>query len=107
MTPPESEVKAQIAAVAAAMSAGSITLLDGCRRILSLRPALSKASLTDPDIQTFVAIESELDDVPMGSARNHWAPEALAQKDREAAEYLETSSAAIVRACLSLAIKWK
>ena len=107
MTPSESEVKAQIADLAAAMSAGTITLLDGCRRILSLRPALSKASMTDPDIQTFVAIESELDDVPMGSARSHWAPEALAQKDREAAEYLATSSTVILKACRSLATRWK
>ncbi|MGI9088007.1 MAG: hypothetical protein ACR2HH_09760 [Chthoniobacterales bacterium] len=43
------------------------------------------SSTTDPDFRTFVAIDSETDDLPVGETRRHWAADALAKKDLEIA----------------------
>ena len=38
-------------------------------------------------LHTFDGIASEVDELPLGSQRRYWAPEALAIKDVEAARY--------------------
>ena len=37
----------------------------------------------DADLQTFVAIDSETDSLPVGEVRRYWAPDALKRKDVE------------------------
>jgi hypothetical protein len=106
MSTEELDFKTRIAAVAADMVAGRTDLLPGCRKIVDLRSRLAKADLTDPDIMEIVAVESELDDIPTGPARAHWSPEALAEKDAQAAAYLDKSKPGILRACRSLSQKW-
>ena len=101
------QLRASIAAVAADMVAGRIDLRSWCSRIVGLRPRLAKADLADPDLRVIVAVDSELDDVPMGPARARWSPEALAEKDEQAAAYLAESEAGILRACRSVAQKWR
>jgi hypothetical protein len=107
MSADDLDFRARIAAVAADMVAGRTDLLPGCRQIVDLRSRLPKADLTDADLIEVVAVESELDDIPTGPARAHWAPEALAEKDAQAAAYLEKSKAGILRACRALAQKWR
>ena len=53
-----------------------------------------------------LAIDSELEDVPMGVVRERWAPEALAERDRAAEEYLTLERENIFRACQALIAKW-
>lgn len=62
-----------------------LSFVEGSRAILGL---LSRAGLSDddPDYALFVAIESETNDVPLGSARQHWNAAALKEFD-EAEEY--------------------
>ena len=36
---------------------------------------------SDEDLETFVAIDSETDILPVGDVRNYWAPEALKRED--------------------------
>lgn len=62
--------------IAAAVTAGRISVLDGC---WSLGPLLAQAELDlgDSDAQTIGLVCSELDGLPLGEARTHWAPEAL------------------------------
>ena len=58
-----------------------------CRDLVSLRSRLTSVPMSIMD--TFVAIESETEDLPLGSERRLWASEALIVKDAEAAEYRE------------------
>ncbi len=96
----------KIASVAAGMVEGEIDLLEGCRAIVRLRGSLSDPEQSDPDLLVFVAVESEVDDMPFGLARQHWAPEALVEKDRQKAEYLGAARQDILRACRVLITKW-
>ncbi|MEI9961063.1 MAG: hypothetical protein WDM76_07975 [Limisphaerales bacterium] len=54
-------------------------------RILSKQP-FNKGFEDDPDIITFVAIDSSTDHLPIGEIRKLWNPEVLMQKDKEIAE---------------------
>lgn len=99
-------VREQIAAVAAKLVQNNVDLLDGCRSIVQLRGGLSEADRSDPDLLILVAVESELDDIPTGSARDHWEPYALVQKDQEAAEYLQSVREEVMRASQALMQKW-
>ena len=53
-----------------------MSVLDGC---WALGPLLAQAELEpgDSDAQTIGLVCSELDGLPLGEARAHWAPEAL------------------------------
>ncbi|HKW29504.1 MAG TPA: hypothetical protein VJT54_09220 [Verrucomicrobiae bacterium] len=54
-------------------------------RILSKRP-FSQGLDNDPDVITFIAIDSATDHLPIGEVRKLWNPEMLLQKDKEIAE---------------------
>jgi hypothetical protein len=99
-------VREEIATVACGMVAGVVELLDGCRRIALLRGSLSEPDISDPDLLVVVAVESELDDVPLGATREQWSPDALAAKDKEKAEYLDAANQELLRACRALNAKW-
>ena len=96
------DLQKEIAAIARAMLAGEVDLLAGTRQIARLSRGLSEPDLSDPDVFTFVAVDSDLDDIPMGSARGMWDPNALAEKDRERDEYLGRAKESIERACRGL-----
>jgi hypothetical protein len=55
-------------------------------RILSKRP-FSQGFENDPDIITFIAIDSSTDHLPIGEVRKLWNPEVLVQKDKEIAKW--------------------
>jgi hypothetical protein len=95
----EAYAKEKMANIAGRMLAGEVGLLEGTRQLADLSRSLSKVEASDPDVLTFVAVDSELDDIPFGSARERWAPEALAEKDRQRDEYLERAREAIESSC--------
>jgi hypothetical protein len=78
-------MKVQILALIRAMRAGSVGIAVGSTRISPfvhwLEPGLEEALLS------FVGIASEVDDLPIGSERELWNPDALAIKDRQLADY--------------------
>lgn len=92
--------------VAKAVMAGTADLLDACREIVSARAGLSHPEIMDEDLLVFVGVESDLDDVPSGSARLLWEPQALAAKEQRSAEYLSRARPEIMRACVRLIKKW-
>jgi hypothetical protein len=96
----------QITTIAAGMVAGELQLLDGCRQIVSLRPSLSEPDLYDSDLLCLVAVESELEHIPLGSVRELWDPDAVIEKDRELAEYLQLAKHEILDACRALIARW-
>jgi hypothetical protein len=106
MTEAETEAKRRIVAEASLMLNGQRDLLEGCRRIVRYRAGLSKQDLSDDDLMFMVVVESELDDVPTGPARPHWAPEALAEKDRKARDYIGRVQEELLKACQALVQKW-
>ena len=80
---PESRIaRRKIAEAARDMLNGALSFIEGARLICSLRGRAEVADF-DPDIVVFVAIESETDTLPIGDARQHWAPEALAKLQPE------------------------
>jgi hypothetical protein len=106
MTDIESQAKRRIVGEASLMLDSQRDLLEGCRRIVRYRAGLSKPDLSDDDLMFMVGVESELDDVPTGPARPHWAPEALAEKDRKARDYIARVKDELLKACQALVQKW-
>ena len=83
--------------VAAAMIAGTMNLIEGVRRITSLRYAVE-----NPDDEVFfpiIAVDSETDHFPIGTARAECAPEYLRRIDQEIEKYLADAKPAILSAC--------
>ena len=93
----------QIAAMAQAMLDGGVDLQDGCREICGLQHQLSKSEAHNKDLLVLVGVDSELDDCPIGAARQHWEPAALAAKDRQRDEYLRRVNDRLLNACRALA----
>lgn len=106
MTSTAMSARKQIAEIASDILNGDADVMEGCRKIVFLRGSLDMPETLDPDLLVVVAIESELDDVPVGPARKQWAPEALADKDKEMFEYLEMVRPELLRACQSIANRW-
>ena len=64
-----------------------------CRDLVQLRQWLPEVS--DQIMDTFSGVASEVDDLPIGSEREHWAVGALKPKDAEAANYRERVRAVV------------
>jgi len=64
----------------AAILAGKLDVLEGCHLLASLRWEV-EVDERDADFVTFAVISSEVDALPIGEVRQHWAPEALAKFD--------------------------
>jgi hypothetical protein len=77
MTGVDSALKA--VEVASRVLAGLTSPILGARELSRLLVSLG-CDLEDPDYRTFVGIDSETDALPVGSARRHWAAQALAEK---------------------------
>ncbi len=75
----------KIAEVAQGILDNRISIIASARQIRGLCCGHVGLDERDPDLNTFVAINSETDDLPIGDVRQYWAPDALAQKDLEIA----------------------
>jgi hypothetical protein len=106
VTRTEKDLRHEIARVATRMLTGEVGLHEGCHEIARLRTGLSEPEVADPDLLVFVGVDSELDDVPLGDVRQRWAPEALAVKDAQTAEYLGRARDGILRACQAVVAQW-
>jgi hypothetical protein len=75
----------KVVAIARELLAGRVGVIEAARQIDAFRGDRVGLDEFDPDFVTFLAIESETDDLPVGDTRSHWAADALAQKDLEIA----------------------
>ena len=98
--------KEEIVRVARRIVAREIDPVLGCRLIVRLQGPLSDEQRQDQDLLTVVGIESETDQFPLGEARSQWDPEALANQDRQRAEYLGNIETALFEACRSIIEKF-
>jgi hypothetical protein len=74
--------QAKVVEIASKMIDGQIGIIDGSRQLSGLYHSVSNLSF-DEDFIVFVAINSETDNLPIGSERQYWADSALAMKDEE------------------------
>jgi hypothetical protein len=75
----------KVAQIAQGILDGRVGIIAGARQISGLCGGHLGLDERDPDLATFVGIDSETDDLPIGNTRRHWAPDALARKDVEIA----------------------
>ena len=89
--------RAELVAIASGMLNGEIHLIEGARRICSIR-----FELKDPDNEAFlpmVAIDSETDHLPLGPMRERYAEGALQRADEELNQYIAKAKPDILEAC--------
>ena len=90
----------ELVAVANAMLDGRVNLLEGVRKICSLRHDSEKP---DSDVfLTFRAVDSETDRFPLGELRSMYDKVKLAKLDEEMTAYVEDAKDDIFRACKNL-----
>ena len=65
--------------------AGGYDPLLACRDLAALR--LQLLNIPEDVMDTFVAVASEVDVLPIGDERQNWSPEALKKKDTQAENY--------------------
>jgi hypothetical protein len=75
----------KVVAIAQRLLAGQIAVIEAARQINAFRGDRVGLDEFDPDFVTFLAIDSETDDLPVGEGRRRWAVDALAEKDVEIA----------------------
>ena len=71
----------QIAAKSRDLLENRLGVLEVARQLVALGHSVRAEH--DPDFMTFTAIYSESVDLPLGSVRREWAPDALGRKDAE------------------------
>jgi hypothetical protein len=83
--------------VARRMLDGKISLIEGCRNVVQL----SRDAEIPPSeaLDTFIAVESETDDYPVGSVRSEYAPQLLERLDTQVSRYLTEERPGIIKAC--------
>lgn len=91
----------QVVEICSGILAGTVDLLQGCHLLASLRWDTG-IDEWDPDFSTFVAISSEMDAMPVGEIRKHWAPEALARLEPDIQAAIEWASPQVLPACRSV-----
>jgi hypothetical protein len=75
----------KVARIAQDLLDGRVDIIAGARQISALCGGHVGLGEFDPDFLTFIAIDSETDDLPVGQTRQYWAPDSLAKKDEEIA----------------------
>lgn len=100
MSPTIPSVEEQVAFVAREMIAGSVGIVDGCRRLVKL---FARLDVDDDDLfLPIIAVESETEILPIGDARSLWWPEALEAKEKEFKPYLEEVRPEVLEVCEAL-----
>lgn len=96
--------KKEIVFIAARVLAKTIDPIEGCRRIVRYQGELSEIERHNPNFVTLVGIESETDHCPVGVGRRLWEGQAVAEQDRELAEYLQRIEGQLLEACRALIV---
>jgi len=71
-----SSQRRKAAATAGKVLASELDIIEGSRLLSSLRSEVDVPD-GDPDVETFVSIDSETDSLPVGEVRGSWSQSAL------------------------------
>jgi Protein of unknown function (DUF2489) len=93
-------------ATANAIILGKIGLIQGCIRLASLAHNLVPDWRIDQDFVIVGGIASETDDLPTGSAREHWSQAALDREDKKIAEYETRTREVVLAACRNIVTRF-
>jgi hypothetical protein len=98
--------KAKAIKTAEEMIVGKTGIIAGSRILSGLRFELEVPEEYE-EFLTFVAIDSETDDLPVGREREFWSPEALKEKDVEIQRCEVLYRKYAIEACESIIKRWK
>ena len=84
------DARAKALTNARAMLSGTLSLVEGCRDMVRLLGELDPELAESEAALTFVAVESETDEYPVGEARTQWNSEALRKRDAELQTYVQS-----------------
>ena len=92
--------------------ARALDLIEGRLSVIESARVLSKLTYwselnNDPDLTTFVAIDSETDALPVGDARKYWASHALEREDVEIAKAEDLYRSTAIESAQRLAERFK
>lgn len=87
--------------VACGMLVGSIPYLEGAIELSSLRFEVGVQD-NDADFIAFTAVASEIDHLPIGSARQYWAAEALNRLEPEIQQFTQWAKEFSLSKCKSI-----
>jgi hypothetical protein len=96
------EATKQAVAIARGVAAGTVELISGARELTRLGSYIVSDIRTDKDFVVFLGFDSETLHLPVGVDRQHWAPTALQDLDRELAEFERRWGPRVRSACNSL-----
>jgi Protein of unknown function (DUF2489) len=96
----------KVAQIAQRILDGEVGIIAGARQISALCGGHVDLDESDPDFRTFVGIDSETDDLPIGDTRRHWAADALQKKDAEIAAAEAFYRDAALAACKRLVARF-
>ena len=96
--------RAELIDTARAMLRGSLDVVTGCRRLVTLAHS---AALADDDLFTvIISFESQTDHLPTESLRDRWNTAALARDEAEVQPFVASMRPAIERACEQIVRKY-
>lgn len=98
-------LRGEVARCASALAEHALPLLEGVRRLASLRFDAADRD-DDPDFAIFVVVDSETDHLPPEAARPSCSPAWLEQCDRELAEVERIYGPSINTACERLVVRF-
>lgn len=81
---------------------GDYDPLLACRDLATLRLGISRVG--DKLVNVFVGVASEIDGLPVGAERKHWAAAVLKVKDIEVADYRERVRGVVTKALRELLV---
>ena len=99
------QAKIHILATLRAMLSGRVNVVDGCDCITTMAHQLDAP--WDDKLRIFEGIMSECDQFPRRLVRHEWAPDALARKDLELAQYADRIRETVLSACHELEMPLK
>ncbi|SDR15763.1 hypothetical protein SAMN05428982_3401 [Pseudoxanthomonas sp. CF385] len=91
-------VRTRVVEICSGILDGTFPVLEGCRLLSSLRWE-AQVDQSDTDFDTFTAIDSETDALPIGEVRRNWDPEALQALEPEIRSATEWASSLALPAC--------
>jgi len=95
----------QAVEIAAGILNGEVPVLEGCHSLAALRREVDVEE-SDPDFVTFAMISSEIDALPLGTVRAHWAPEALERMEPDIKSAIEWAKPQALPACRSVVLRF-
>jgi hypothetical protein len=84
--------------IARGVLAGDIQVLEAAIALCPLL-RLDPTIATKEDANLIIALESEIDHLPIGNVRREWHPDILPEKDQEIARFEKLSSEDVRSAC--------